>query len=155
MNLYGLDKHIRGIKKTKKVLIVESEKSVMLAHDYYGKDTFVVATCGFNISNWHRNMLLSLGVEEVMLGYDKDFLPIEFEDYDPDSEEYKKYERFVNRIYSLAHKFTPYCKTYVLWDNLGLLQKKDSPFDRGKEVLETLMKNKIKIDTEREEENTD
>lgn len=155
MNLYGLDKHIKGIKKTKKVLIVESEKSVMLAHDYYGKDAFVVATCGFNISNWHRDVLLSLGVEEVILGYDKDFSPTEFEDYDPDSEEYKKYERFVNRICSLAHKFTPYCKTYVLWDNLGLLDKKMSPFDRGKEVLETLMKNKIEINTEREEENID
>ncbi|WP_313069914.1 hypothetical protein [Lacrimispora sp.] len=154
LNLYGLDIHLNGIKKSKKVLIVESEKSVMLAQDYYGEDTFVVATCGFNISNWQRDMLLSLGVEEVILGYDKDFDVLEFEDYDPDSEEYKKYERFVNRIYSLAHKFTSYCRTYVLWDNLGLLQKKDSPFDRGKEVLETLMKNKIEINTEREEENT-
>lgn len=155
MNLYGLDKHLRGILKTKKVLIVESEKSVLLAHDYYGEEAFVVATCGFNISNWHRDMLLSLGVEEVILGFDKDYSSADFEDYDPDSEEYKKYERFVNRIYSLAHKFTSYCRTYVLWDSFGLLDKKDSPFDKGKEVLETLMKSKIEIDTEREEENSD
>lgn len=155
MNLYGLDKHIAGIKKTKKVLIVESEKSVMLAHEYYGESAFVVATCGFNISNWHRDLLLSLGVEEVMLGYDRDYDPQEFEDFDQNSEEYKKYERFVNRIYSLAHKFTSYCRTYVLWDNLGLLDKKMSPFDKGRETLETLMKNKIEINTEREEERTD
>lgn len=155
MNLYGLDMHLKGIKEMKKVLFVESEKSVMLAHDYYGEDAFVVATCGFNISNWHRDMILSLGVEEVILGYDKDYEPTEFENYNPDGEEFKKYERFVNRIYSLAHKFTSYCRTYVLWDNLGLLDKKMSPFDKGKEVLETLMKNKIEINTEREEENTD
>lgn len=155
MNLYGLDKHLPGIKKTKKVLIVESEKSVMLAHEFYGENAFVVATCGFNISNWQRDLLLSLGVEEVMIGYDKDHNPQEFDDYDRDSEEFKKYERFVNRIYSLAHKFTSYCRTYVLWDNLGLLDKKMSPFDRGQEVLETLMKNKIEISTEREEERTD
>lgn len=155
MNLYGLDKHILGILKIKKVLIVESEKSVMLAHEFYGKNAFVVATCSFNISNWQRDLLLSLGVEEVMIGYDKDYNPQEFDDYDQDSEEYKKYERFVNRIYSLAHKFTSYCRTYVLWDNLGLLDKKMSPFDKGQEVLETLMKNKIEISTEREEERID
>lgn len=152
MNLYGLDMHLKGIQKTKKVVIVESEKSVMLAHEYYGDDAFVVATCGFNISNWHRDMLLSLGVEEVMLGYDKDFEPTDFENFDENSAEYKKYLRFVKRLYSLAHKFTAYCRTYILWDEFGLLDKKDSPFDKGKEVLETIMKNKIEIDTEREEE---
>jgi hypothetical protein len=151
-NFYGLDKHASGIKKTKKVVIVESEKSVMLAHEYYGENAFVVATCGFNISNWHRDMLLSLGVEEVMLGFDKDFELLEYENYDEISPEYKKYQRFITRIYSLAHKFTAFCRTYVLWDSLNLLEKKDSPFDRGKEVLEILMKNKIEITTEREEE---
>lgn len=60
LNLYGLNMHIKGILKTKKIVIVESEKSVMLAHDYYGEDAFVVATCGFNISNWQRDMILSL-----------------------------------------------------------------------------------------------
>lgn len=153
MNLYGLDKHINGVKKTKKVVIVESEKSVMLAHEYYGENAFVVATCGFNISNWHRDILLSLGVEEVMLGFDKDFEPLDYEEIDEDSEEFKKYQRYVNRIYSLAYKFTPYCRTYVLWDNMNLLKIKDSPFDRGKETLEKLMKSKIEITTNREGDN--
>ena len=150
MNLYGLNMHIKGILKTKKIVSVESEKSVMLAHDYYGEDAFVVATCGFNISNWQRDMILSLGVEEVMLGYDKDFIPSDFENVSEDDIEYKKYMRFVNRLYSLAYKFTPYCRTYILWDDLGLLNKKDSPFDRGKDSLEKIMKNKIEVTTERE-----
>ncbi len=153
LNLYGLDKHLPGILKTKKVVLVEAEKSVMLAHEYYGKDAFVVATCGFNISNWQRDILLSLGVEEIMLGYDKDFLPQDFEDCDEDNPEYQKFLRYINRIYSLAHKFTAFCRVYVLWDDMGLLDKKDSPFDKGKEVLETLMKHKVEITTEREEEN--
>lgn len=149
-NLYGLDKHILGIKKTKKIVIVESEKSVMLAHDYYGENAFVVATCGFNISNWQRDMILSLGVEEVMLGYDKDFIPTDFENADENDPEYKKYQRYVKRLYSLAYKFTAYCRTYILWDYDGLLEKKDSPFDKGKEVLEKIMKDKIIVSTERE-----
>lgn len=152
LNFYGLDKHINGIRKTKKVVIVESEKSVLLAHQYYGDDAFVIATCGFNISNWHRDLLLSLGVEEVMLGFDKDFLPTDFEDLSEENSEYKKYQRFVRRLFSLAHKFTPYCRTYILWDDMGLLKKKDSPFDRGKETLETIMKHKIEVNTNREEE---
>ena len=149
-NLYGLNKHIVGIKKTKKIVIVESEKSVMLAHDYYGEDAFVVATCGFNISNWQRDMILSLGVEEVMLGYDKDFIPTDFENSGENDLEYKKYQRYVTRLYSLAYKFVAYCRTYILWDFDSLLQKKDSPFDRGKEVLEKIMKDKILVSTERE-----
>lgn len=153
MNLYGLDKHLKGIKKTKKVVIVESEKSVMLAHEYYGEDAFVVATCGFNISNWHRDLLLSLGVEEVILSFDKDFLLPYFETCAEDDPEYQKFLRYVKRIYSLAHKFTAFCRVYVLWDDMELLDKKDSPFDKGKEVLETLMKHKVEITTEREEEN--
>lgn len=149
-NLYGLNKHIVGIKKTKKIVIVESEKSVMLAHDYYGEDAFVVATCGFNISNWQRDMILSLGVEEVMLGYDKDFIPTDFENSGENDLEYKKYQRYVTRLYSLAYKFVAYCRTYILWDFDSLLQKKDSPFDKGKEALEKIMKDKILVSTERE-----
>jgi len=152
LNLYGLDKHIKGILKIKKVLIVESEKSVMLAHDYYGEDAFVVATCGFNISNWQRDILLSLGVEEVILGFDRDYDLLGFDGYDENSPEYQIFLRYIKRIYSLAHKFTAYCRTYILWDDMGLLGKKDSPFDKGKETLEILMRNKVEITTEREGE---
>jgi hypothetical protein len=97
-------------------------------------------------------MILSLGVEEVILGFDKDFELLDYEKHDENSAEYKKYQRYINRIYSLAHKFTAFCRTYVLWDTANLLERKDSPFDRGKDVLETLMKNKIEITTAREEE---
>jgi len=148
LNLYGLDKHLSGIVKTKKVVIVESEKSVLLAHEFYKDDAFVIATCGFNISNWQRDTLLNLGIEEVMLGFDKDFNENDFADTNENDIEYQKYQRYIKRIYSIAHKFSAYCRTYVIWDCMDLLGYKDSPFDKGKEVLETLMKNKIEITTE-------
>ena len=147
MNIYGLWEHLKGIKKFKKVLIVESEKSCMLGQEYYGDDAFVIATCGFNISNWHRNLLLKLEVREVILGFDKDFKILEFNEYDEDDPEYLKFQRYVNRINSLAQKFTPFFTTYVLWDVDGKLNKKDSPLDQGREVLEFLMLNKIEITT--------
>jgi len=147
MNFYGLWEHLKGIKKFKKVLIVESEKSCMLSQEYYGDDAFVIATCGFNISNWHRNLLLKLEVREVILGFDKDFKILEFNEYDEDDPEYLKFQRYVNRINSLAQKFTPFFTTYVLWDLDGVLDIKQSPLDRGKKILEYLMKHKIEITT--------
>lgn len=152
LNLYGLSKYRDCIKRTKKVVLVESEKSVMLAHTFYGDDAFVLSTCGFNITNWQRDTILSLGVEEVILAFDKDFDECDFEDYDENSQEFKDYTKFIERIYSLAHKFTPYCSTYVLWDRDRLLKLKDSPFDKGKEVLEELMRKKVEITTDRNEE---
>jgi len=151
MNFYGLYQHKEAIKKYKKAIIVESEKSVMLAHEYYGNDALVIATCGFNISNWHRDILLNLGVEEIILGFDKDFDVLDFSNFNENDPEYKKFQRYLNRIYSLAYKFTSYCRTYVLWDKFNKLQIKDSPYDRGKETLEFLMENKIEITTNREE----
>lgn len=153
MNLFGLNINKDAIKKYKKVVIVESEKSVLLSDTYYGENSFVVATCGFNISNWQRDILLSLGIEEVILGFDKDFEIVNYEDLEEDSQELLKYKRYVKRIYNLAYKFVPYCRTYVLWDNTNMLDKKDSPFDKGKEVLEILMKNKKEITTDREGDN--
>jgi len=149
MNFYGLWEHLDAIKRFKKVVIVESEKSCMLAQEYYGDNAFVIATCGFNISNWHRDVLLRLNVNEIILGFDKDFKLLNFEDYDENSPEYLKFDRYVKRIESLAYKLSPFFTTYVLWDTFEKLpEAKDSPFDRGREVLEFLMKNKIEITTD-------
>lgn len=150
-NLYGLYEHYEAIKKSKKVIIVESEKSVMLAHEYYGSNAYVVATCGFNISNWHRDVLLGLGVEEVILGFDKDYNILKYTNADVNSAEYKKCLRYIDRVYSLAYKFAPFCRTYVLWDTFDKLEINDSPFDKGVKTLEFLLQNKVEITTNREE----
>lgn len=145
-NLYGLYENIQAIQNIKKIFITEGEKSVLLSSDFYGDNNFTVATCGFNISKWHRDMILSLGVEEVIIGFDKDFDPnIETDETHRD---YKKFKHYLNRTISLANKFTPYCRTYVIWDTFDKLEIKDSPFDKGKETLEFLMENKIEMTTE-------
>jgi hypothetical protein len=122
LNFYGLYEHLEAIKRFKKVVIVESEKAVLLGNTYYKDDCFVIATCGFNISNWHRDLLLQLGVEEVIIAFDKDFDPLEFteDDIDEKSSEYIKYQQYINRINSLAQKFVPYFRTCVVWDEYGM-----------------------------------
>jgi hypothetical protein len=139
-NLYGLHKTKDAIKRLRKVAIFEGEKSVLKCEDYYSDNNFSVATCSSFISDFQRDLLLSLGIEECFIGYDKQFV-------DPKSEEAYEY---AEKLLKLAQKFVPYVKTYILWDDMGLLDFKDAPVDKGKETLETLMKRKYEVSTIRE-----
>ncbi len=136
-NLYGLCQNEEAIRRLGKLVIFESEKSVMLCDTYYHQNNFSVAVCGSNITDTQCRLIRNLGVNEVMIAFDKEFT-------DPDS---KAAEVYGNKIINKAKKLTPYFTVYVIWDNLGLLEMKDSPADKGKEVLEKLMKNKIEIQT--------
>ena len=42
-------------------------------------------------------------------------------------------------------KYANYCNFYFLFDFKNLLQLKDSPIDKGKEIFEELMKNKVQV----------
>ena len=133
-NLYGLHRNRNAIKRLRKAMIVESEKSVMQCETMYREDNFTVATCSSNITNMQRDMLLDCDIDEIILAFDKDFLI--------DSEDYSK--KMVT-ICKLAQKFAPYVRVYVIEDQDGLLDLKDSPTDKGQEVLEKLMKTKIEL----------
>jgi hypothetical protein len=144
MNLYGLHKTKNAVKKLKKIMFLEGEKSVLKCQDYYGELNFTCAVCSSNISNFHRDMAVSLGVEEVFIAFDK-FRAKE----DMESEELyqKRFFDYQEKLIKYAQKFTPYCRVYILWDTDNLLDYKDSPADKGKEVLDQLMKNKFEINT--------
>lgn len=148
LNLYGLYQNKAAIQRQKKIFIFEAEKSVMLSHTFYGNNDCSVAVCGFNISAYQMKEILKLGVEEVVLCFDKDFDENDYADMSDTSPEYLKYKHYVKKILSMAYKFVPYCKTYVIWDTEHLLDIKDSPVDKGKEVFEQLYKTKIEINTD-------
>lgn len=136
-NLYGLNHTKQAIRRIKKVMIFEGEKSVLKCQDYYGDDNFSVACCGMNLSTWQRDTIVDLGVEEVFIGFDK-----QYNDVNSD-EAY----RHAEKVLKIAHKFTPYCTTYAIWDDRNLLGYKDSPADCGKDTLEQLMKLKYEVKT--------
>lgn len=139
-HLYGLDKVKEAIKASGKCMICESEKSVLQSAAYYGADSFTVAVCGSNISTIQRDLVLSLGVREVFLAFDREYKVA----YTDESDVYAE------KILKLASLFTPYVTTYVIWDTGELIGYKDSPTDHGKEVLETLMRNKFEVETVKE-----
>lgn len=133
-NLYGMYCNRHAIRRLRKVMIVESEKGVMQSHTMYGDNNFTVATCSSNITNMQRDLIIDVDVDELILALDKDF-PL-------DSLEY---ERKMKSICRLAQKFVPYMRVYVLEDQDDLLELHDSPTDKGQDVLEELMKNKIEL----------
>lgn len=136
-SLFGLNHTKHAIKRIKKAIIFEDEKSCLKCQDYFQNDNFAVSTYGSNLSDYQVKLLLDLGVEEVFIARDKEYTDAENE------ESYDYQEKLIKQ----AMKFVPYVRTYILFDKWNLLKYKDSPADQGKEVLLKLMKNKFEITT--------
>lgn len=134
-NLYGFYQNKETIEKLRKCVIFESEKSVLQCESYYENNNFSVALSGSNISQQQVDMLLKLGVEEVILALDKEYI-------NTVSDDSLKYQ---SKLLRLGRMFSKYCRVNVVFDTQDLLELKDSPSDKGKEVLEELMKCKQPI----------
>jgi hypothetical protein len=137
VNLYGINHNVKNIKKLRKVMLVEGEKSVLKAEDFYGEDNFTVGLSSSNVSSHQVEMILSLGVDEVFIALDK----IKDDATEKQIDDYKK------KLLKIAYRFAPYCQTYIIYDDWDLLEEKDSPLDKGKNTLEKLMRLKYEINT--------
>ena len=134
-NLYGLNVVQENVRKMRKVMLVEGEKSCLQAYSYFGEDSFVVACCGSNITKTQIKILQKLEVGEIIIAFDKEY-------HDPHSFEAEAYYQ------KLLKKIEPYVlqfKISLVLDTENKLEYKDSPTDKGKEVLLELLENKITI----------
>ena len=134
-NLYGLNVVQENVRKMRKVMLVEGEKSCLQAYSYFGEDSFVVACCGSNITKTQIKILQKLEVGEIIIAFDKEY-------HDPHSFEAEVYYQ------KLLKKIEPYVlqfKISLVLDTENKLEYKDSPTDKGKEVLLELLENKITI----------
>jgi hypothetical protein len=140
-NLYGIHINKDIIQKKRKVMLIESEKGVLQCATMFGiENNFALALCGSaKISKTQIKLLLELGVDEVIIGLDRQYEEV-------NSEEYWNWMKHIRE--KIAKPLSPYFKVYVLWDTSGLLGYKQSPTDKGKEILLELMKNKIYISAE-------
>lgn len=132
-NLYGLHINKGAIKKYKQCILFEGEKSVLLLDTFYGNESIGVAICGSNISKFQINMLLELGVEEIVIGFDRQFEKV-------DDEEYCYWKKKIQKV---IDRYSELVKITVIWDTNYLLDYKDSPVDKGKEVFEHLFNNRV------------
>lgn len=136
MNLYGCNVTKDAIKRQKRVILFEGEKSVMLHKAYYGNDSFAAAVCGSNISKPQIDILVKLcGVNEICVAFDKEYV---------DYESQKAHDYFM-KLYSLCQRYTQYVHMSFIYDYDNLLDEKDSPVDKGKEVFEKLYKNRVDV----------
>jgi len=148
-NLYGIFQNQDNIKQFKKAIIFESEKAVMLYSSYYGQENNIsIALCGMSLSLYQRDLLLSLGIEEIIIAFDKQY-QIEFiddENIDKNTKTWKEYENYIKRLIKISEMLMPYCNVSIVvcWDfRIGY---KDSPIDCSKEIFEELYRERYYID---------
>lgn len=130
---YGLYQNKENIKKHKRVILVESEKAVLQYESYFPSKNICLALSGSNLSDFQKDILIELGVREVVVALDKEYVRCA-------TPEEKLYIKKVNNM--IVNKLNCF-DVSVMWDFSNLLNLKDSPLDKGKEVFETLYKNKI------------
>ena len=135
-NLYNLNNSKENIKKIKKVFVFEGEKSCLLYRSYFGGDADIsVAVCGSNLINYQVQLLLSLGVEEICIAFDKQFQEIGDDEW----------KRWTKKLKELNRKYSPLVQISFLFDKWNLLDYKDSPIDKGKDVFLELFEKRIRL----------
>lgn len=135
-NLYGIYEHKNAIQRFRRAIIYEAEKSALLDDGYYGNNSVAVAVCGSSLNKFQVNLLVKrLGVNDITIALDKEF-------DEPYSDEGKRYRE---KIIKMAEKYKHLADFYYIFDEQGLLKKKDSPIDKGEETFEKLYKKRIKV----------
>lgn len=121
IELYNLHRALPHIKKTGEVIVFESEKSSMKAHQYGFKNT--VAIMGSEISPVQAYLLRQLDAN-IIFAFDNDM----------DLKHIKKQSKQIKTR-----------KTFYIKDTLGLLSEKDSPVDKGEETWKKIYKECLNV----------
>lgn len=133
-NLYGLNLNKEAIKNIGKAIVYEGEKSVLLHNSYFGEDNNIsVACCGSNFSIYQYFLLKNLGVNEIIIAFDRQFKDI------GDAE----WEKWTKKLKEINKRFNKYTQISFMFDKTGLLGYKESPIDKGPDVFMELFKNRI------------
>lgn len=111
------------------------EKSPLLYASYFGEENDIsVACCGSSLISYQVKLLLSLGVDEIVIAFDKQFQEI-------GDTEFKKWTKKLTNIHN---NYSKYCQISFLFDkNNNLLEYKDSPIDKGKDIFLQMFKERI------------
>lgn len=117
--LYGLAENAEQIKKTREIILFEGCKSVLLADTYGIHNAGALLTSHLNPNQ--MKLLIELGCR-VVFALDKDVAVRN--DYN-----IRRLKQFVNVEY--------------IWDKDDLLDEKDSPIDKGKEVWDRLYEGRL------------
>ena len=143
---YGENFNWTNVQRTKSVILVESEKTVMKYESWYGeKNNICLGLYGSVLSNTKLKKLLSWNCETFYICLDSDFESIEYSNND---EKITSYEKFEKKVMNIYNKLKPYAKSvYVIYNNLGFENcYKYSITDYTREQFEKIWNNKEKIE---------
>lgn len=135
LSLYHLNISKNNIKQTKKAVVFESEKSTLLYYTYFGKENDIsVACCGSNLMEQQFLLLKGLGVEEIVICFDKQFKKLGDDEH----------KAWVKKLKAIDKKYRNEVLVSFVFDfNDDKLGYKDSPIDDGKDVFVEMFKERI------------
>ncbi len=137
-NLYNINNSAKNIRDLKIAIIGEGEKFCLGYASFFGLDNDItVACCGSNLTSSQFNILQSLGVEEIVIAFDKQF----------QEQGDKEWKRWTKKLTELHNKFGKYMKVSFMFDkdNKFNLDYKSSPIDAGKQVFTDMFKSRITL----------
>ena len=136
-NLYNLNNSKNAIKIIKKAIVFEGEKSCLQYASYFGKESDIsVACCGSSLINYQVQLLLELGVEEIIVAFDKQFQTIED----------KEWEKLTKNLYNIHDKYGRFTQISYIFDLADKLPYKASPTDCGPEIFMDMYKERVVIE---------
>lgn len=135
--LYGLNWNKDNIAAMKTAIVVEGEKSVMQAASYFGwQKNLCVAVCGSNLIQYQVDLLLNLGVTEIVIAFDKQWQKAGDQEY----------AQWITKLKDIQQKYGAKVAISFMIDRGGTaLKYKNSPLDQGPEVFLKLFKERIRI----------
>lgn len=135
-NLYNLNNSKDNIKKIKKAMVFEGEKSCMQYATMFGQENDIsVAVCGSSFIQYQCWLLLQLGVREIVVGLDKQYQVL-------GDNEHKK---LVKNLKQIHKKYGHFVTISYMFDKENLIGYKSSPTDEGKEKFLKLYKNRVNL----------
>ena len=106
------------------------EKSVLLM-DSFSRPNCSVAVCGSSINKFQIDILMKYcNPREFIICFDKE------EDIE---------DKYFNKLMKLGKKYSNYGNFSFIYDFKKRLDLKDSPVDKGEEIFNELLKERVKI----------
>ena len=131
LNLYGLNHNWENIKELGVCYIAESEKAV-LQSELFGEKNCTVAICGSSLNIYQIKLLMQhCQPKEIVLCLDKEELPGE--------------DKYFYKLWDMCSKYKLYTNMSFIYDRENLLNLKDSPFDRGRNIFNKLLEKRVKV----------
>lgn len=130
--MYGYDQNKAAIEKSRQVVLFESEKSVLKAPSFNIDNA--LAVFGSNISKQHIQLLLELGVNDVVLCMDSDYKQVGDDEF----------KFFVVKMKKLAAKLKPFFNCSIVYNNQDYDMYKcnmmDIPYEQAMKLWESMVR---------------